>query len=174
MPRPGNRVFNYTIPTTSQLDAFWRSNTNPYRYHVTGHFRGTTDEIMQWAAWKWGIDANVLRAVAAVESWWRQQEVGNDGTAFGLTQIRSTSDPGTWPLSQESTAFNVDYYGAIFRYYYDGRARWLGNGYRAGDVWGSIGAHYAGDWWSASARWYVAKVQRYLRERIWRWRWFSG
>jgi soluble lytic murein transglycosylase-like protein len=31
-------------------------------------FRGTTDEIIRWAAWKWGIDEDLLRAVAARES----------------------------------------------------------------------------------------------------------
>jgi soluble lytic murein transglycosylase-like protein len=35
---------------------------------VTGNFRGTTDEIIRWAAWKWGIDEDLLRAVAARES----------------------------------------------------------------------------------------------------------
>jgi autotransporter family porin len=35
---------------------------------VTGNFTGTTDEIIQWAAHKWGIDEDVVRSVATAES----------------------------------------------------------------------------------------------------------
>ena len=31
---------------------------------MTGNFVGSTDEIIQWAAWKWGVDEDVIRAVA--------------------------------------------------------------------------------------------------------------
>ena len=34
---------------------------------VTGHYTGRTDEIFQWAACKWGISDNVLRAIAVRE-----------------------------------------------------------------------------------------------------------
>ena len=37
---------------------------------VTGNFTGTTDEIIQWAACKWGIDEDIVRAQMAKESWW--------------------------------------------------------------------------------------------------------
>jgi hypothetical protein len=46
---------------------------------VTGHFTGTTDEIIQWAACKWGISDNVLRAVAVRESSWYQYDVYGSG-----------------------------------------------------------------------------------------------
>lgn len=40
---------------------------------VTGRkTTGTTDEIIQWAAYKWGIDPNILRAVGVSESSWYQ------------------------------------------------------------------------------------------------------
>src|SRR5499425_1476118 len=39
---------------------------------INGNFTGTTQEILRWAACKWGIDQNMVFAQAAVESWWRQ------------------------------------------------------------------------------------------------------
>jgi len=46
---------------------------------VSGQFTGTTDEIIQWAACKWGLSDNVLRAIATQESGWYQGEVYPDG-----------------------------------------------------------------------------------------------
>jgi autotransporter family porin len=46
---------------------------------VTGHHVGTTDEIIQWAACKWGISDNLLRAVAVRLSQWYQYEVYPNG-----------------------------------------------------------------------------------------------
>ena len=43
---------------------------------VTGNFTGTTDEIIQWAACKWGIDEDIVRAQVAKESWWYQRPAG--------------------------------------------------------------------------------------------------
>ena len=47
---------------------------------VSGQYVGTTDEILQWAACKWGIADNVLRAVAERESGWYQHQVYPDGS----------------------------------------------------------------------------------------------
>ena len=55
---------------------------------VTGNFTGTTDEIIQWAACKWGIDEDIVRAQTAMESWWHQSTVGDNGESFGLMQVR--------------------------------------------------------------------------------------
>jgi hypothetical protein len=41
---------------------------------VDGQFTGTTDEIIQWAACKWGLPDNYLRAEADTESTWFQYE----------------------------------------------------------------------------------------------------
>jgi hypothetical protein len=37
---------------------------------VDGQFTGTTDEIFQWAACKWGLPDNLLRGIAVRESTW--------------------------------------------------------------------------------------------------------
>ena len=113
----------------------------------------------------------MFRAVAVHESWWRMSTVGNGGLSFGLTQIKRTSAPGTFPLSRDSTAFNADYYGATVRYYFDGCGTWLdqvqpGSGYRAGDLWGSVGAWYAGRWYQNTSG-YLSEVKRHLAARTW-------
>jgi hypothetical protein len=145
----------------------------PYAAYVNGHFRGTTDEIIQWAAYKWGFPADTLRAVAVVESWWRMSTNGDNGDSFGLFQVRVP-----WhcclPEIRDSTAFNADYYGGILRAYYDGKMGWLntverGRDYLAGDLWGSIGAWATGRWYYPSDRFwsYVGDVKQRLAERTW-------
>ncbi|HEV2069992.1 MAG TPA: hypothetical protein VGR26_09375, partial [Acidimicrobiales bacterium] len=72
-PRPENDTPNHRVPTSIELSSFRSVNAAPawYKDKVTGNFTGTTDEIIQWAAHKWGIDEDVFRAVAVQESWWR-------------------------------------------------------------------------------------------------------
>ena len=134
----------------------------PYARYVTGRFTGTTDEVIQWAARKWGFKPDLLRAVATVESWWRMSTVGDNGDSFGLFQVRRPFHC-TEPVCEQfrgDAALNADYYGGILRSYYDGRQRWLntvagenGKRYRRGDLWGSVGAWFSGRWWNdAGAR----------------------
>ena len=176
-PRRDNRAANHRVPSAGDLAYFRAHSEMPYKGQVTGHFTGTTDEIIQWAAYKHDLDPNLLRAVAAVESWWHMSAVGDNGDSFGLFQMRRPYHCCPF-LSAHDTAFNADYYGAIIRAYYDGRQDWLntvsGNGarYRAGDLWGSVGAWYSGRWHDPGAEQYIAKVKGYLRDRVWRGRWF--
>jgi hypothetical protein len=172
-PRPDNAAANQHVPSTADLDYFRAHSDMPYKHQVTGAFTGTTDEIIQWAAYKHGLDPNLMRAVAAVESWWHMSMNGDSGDSFGLFQIRRPYHCCDF-LAANDTAFNADYYGAIIRSYYDGHQTWLntvsGNGasYRAGDLWGSVGAWFSGRWRDPGAERYVAKVKQYLRERVWR------
>ncbi len=173
-PRPGNREANRTVPGTEQLRRWRQRSEMPYAGHVNGRFRGTTDEIIQWSARKWGFEPNLLRAVATVESWWRQSAVGDNGDSFGLFQVRRPYHCwGECRIARDSTAFNADYYGGILRAYFDGRMQWLntverGREYRAGDLWGSVGAWYAGRWWTEPAKAYIRTVRDRLGERTWR------
>lgn len=179
---------NHRVPTASELAAFRAAqdgldpwNANPYTRNVTGDFTGTTDEILQWGAWKWGIDEDILRAVAATESWWRMDNRSRDGdhTSWGIMQVLDAY-AGTFPLSRDSTAFNVDFYGATVRFVFDGKNRWLGGTappdrpYAAGDIWGAVGVWFAGAWYNgdasverSGANWYIAYVQRELARRTW-------
>jgi autotransporter family porin len=174
-PRPGNRSADLRVPTGGELRRFRALSRLPgsKRATVTGNFRGTTDEIIQWSAWKWGIDEDLMRAVATRESNWRQAFVGDQGQSYGLMQIKRTAWHGTWPIARQSTPFNLDFYGAVLRYYYDGQATWLndvsGNGahYQAGDLWGSVGAWFSGRWHDTDAENYVSAVRRAMALRPW-------
>lgn len=90
-PRPDNYGPNHTLvdPTAVHQsfaarkksvdgthDPRWDSWLLP---RVDGQFTGTTDEIIQWAACKWGLPDNYLRAEAEVESTWYQNETYPSG-----------------------------------------------------------------------------------------------
>jgi hypothetical protein len=171
--RTGNAAFNQVIGhPTPAADGFALAS------RVTGDFTGTTDEIIQWAAYKHGISEDLLRAVAVQESWWHMSTVGDNGDSFGLFQIRRPYHccPS---FARNSTAFNADYYGAILRSYYDGKETWLntverGRDYKAGDLWGSVGAWFAGRWHTPPAEDYIKAVKGHLKARTWRTRDFRG
>jgi hypothetical protein len=203
--RPGNAWANYYQPTESELAAFHDAvfeagpnagrrldAYNPLVRHVSGDFTGTTDEIIQWAAYKWGIPADVLRAVAVNESSWHQgamgdRENGVDASKYppqsridsdsvyeslGITQIKWRPDgsrhPGTEPLRWKSTAFNLDYAGANVRFYYDGYCDWCSPGYEAGQAWLSVGGHYDPSPWQNSGMLnYIGHVQSILTAQPW-------
>lgn len=192
--RPGNYAPNHYVPTQTEISTFRAKagSGNPLLHNVTGGFAGTTDEIIQWAAHKWGIPEDWMRAQFVQESWWNQRAMGDrrDGVnaslypsqaridgdsvyeSMGLTQIKWRPDgsrgAGTEPLRWKSTAFAADYTGAGLRYYYDGLCNFCGAGYSAGQQWQSIGAHFAPrPWWNSGAQYYVSRVQARLNDRTW-------
>jgi hypothetical protein len=95
---------------------------------VNGNYVGSTDMILRWAACKWGIDENIVRAQAWNESGWRQDDVGDwrtelsqcergiwDGwtgtgcyQSHGILQIKLLSFDA-YPEAITSTAFNADF-----------------------------------------------------------------
>ncbi len=172
-PRPENAAENHRVPKRKLLQA-WRARSDmAYAKFVNGRFKGTTDEIIQWAARKWGLDPELLRAVAVVESWWRMSAVGDNGDSFGLYQVRRPYH--CWdecPIARRFTAFNADYYGGIIRAYFDGQMGWLntverGEDYAPGDIWGSVGAWFSGRWRTQPSLDYIGVVQQRLAERTW-------
>ena len=56
----------------------------------------STDEILQWAACKWGIDEDIVRAQAAKETYWTQDHLGD----FGTDPARCVPGPGYAPRSR--------------------------------------------------------------------------
>lgn len=185
-PRQENALANHTVPSgpvpwsMAEGQISWR-RWIAKRSRVTGNFTGTTDQILQWSAYKWGLDEDLLRAVAVQESYWRQSFVGDNGASFGLMQIRNNDSKGApafggYPWTQRSTALNVDFFGAWIRSclegdFYDG-GQWLYGGTRVrGDLWGCVGAWYSGSWYDAGSIRYVAQVKGILAARPWRhWR----
>jgi hypothetical protein len=110
-PRPRNEIFNNTIPTGTQLrnvqNLSYMTADGNYMLHLAdGRYTGTTDEILQWGAYKWGFDPNLARANAAVESSWNQDEIGDigNGVSLGILQIKSLYLLGTCPQSPDFPA----------------------------------------------------------------------
>jgi|GEM_PF-3528271 len=175
-PRPGNFTPNHTVPTQAERD-YYNAQSQNYetRGLFTGNFTGTTDETIQWVSWKWGLDEDVVRAVAAVESWWNQNAYGCTSQGGGLTSPTWSQNPGSCPMAMNSTAANLEIFAGYMRQYYDnyqGKSSWLndvdhGQTYAAGDEWGSIGAWYAGRWHTAAAESYITKVKDYETKQVW-------
>lgn len=167
---------------------------------ITGDFTGTTQEILEWAACKWGIDQDVVFAQAAVESWWQQAKLGDwtsnvtlcppghglgaDGTpgkcpqSYGILQVRYSPEQSAWPGIAVSTAMNVDAAYAIWRSCYDGFEVWLNDSpksqpYSAGDLWGCVGRWFTGNWYTPEADGYIDLVKKFANERIWLQPYFS-
>jgi hypothetical protein len=200
--RPGNAPYNRTVPAhlrlrpsdtaTGAYDPRW----NAYILgRVTGNFTGTTDEIFQWAAAKWGLPDDLLRAIALLESRWSQANFGDyvsdparcpEGPAvvpcpvtFGIVGVKSTSWPGLFPWNRDSTAAAVDVLGGWLRGCYEGWVWWLrdhGNithgRYAAGDLWGCAGAWFSGDWHDGavgvpSGENYIDRAKKRFQQRPW-------
>ena len=193
-PRPENNAANHTMgPATntlgnfSQWNAAWNAADRP---RIDGHFTGTTDEIIQWAACKWGLSDDVLRAQAVDESTWRQSTEGDvesrsQGhcvydmtgstcpTSFSIIQVKwyyhpsgvaSGTPQSSYPWIRESTAFALDLEAAEMRGCYDGDSTYLGN--TRGDLWGCIQDWYSGSWQPGGGS-YADTVKGFLASKPW-------
>jgi len=194
--RPQNTTANHSVPSdpaaipwNPSLD-YW-TDFIADRNRITGDFVGTTDEILQWVACKWGIDEDIVRADAVIESYWDQSTVGdNCGVAgeasYGILQVKNedcsgTSIHGGWPYTQDDTALDADYWGARLRACYDGAfyngGQWLYDGQTIAQVisahgqdyalWGCIGSWFSGSWYDSGAQSYIAKVQSDYESKPW-------
>lgn len=189
-PRPDNYTANHTIgiagvPVNGASTA-WDVTYAP---RINGSFTGTTDEILQWGACKWGLDENIQRARAVQESTWYQSQVGDYTMSatlcksfgksppcyqsYGIFQVKASDFIGTYPASQQSTPFNVDYSLAWLRACFDGDMAWLGSKpastrkYATGDIWGCVGAWYSGSWYDSNAQTYIKSVKQHLANKEW-------
>ena len=86
--RPENNAANAN--RGSRANANTRTDWSGFN-RVDGDFTGTTDQIIQWAACKWGIDEDVVRAQVIKESYWYQSTNGDNGESWGLGQVRDTA-----------------------------------------------------------------------------------
>jgi hypothetical protein len=192
---------NDYVPTTAQLAAFLHSKTslgqtvtqlNPYLRFVDGRDgmrRPSTDDLIQWAAHKWGIPENWLRAQYVEESYWNSFMLGDDTPvtgayypsypsqaraagrlnvyqSMGIAQVRwnpdGSVDPGNEPLRWESTAFNIDFQAAMVRFYYD-------NPRGSRTAWGDSSYKPCEQWasiggWNSPYPWNNAEQQHYIDE----------
>lgn len=189
-PQPGNFAANNSVPRDHSVPAWTDDGYAPEMNskiipRIDGQFTGTTNEIITWGACKWGFDADVIRAMAVEESTWQQSEAGDltddpekcvggattpCPTSFGLLQVKHTFRPGSYPYSQRSTAFNVDYALGVVRGCYEGWVTYLDGDYAPGDLWGCLGWHFSGEWKNRAAIGYTERVQEALADRPWlRW-----
>jgi autotransporter family porin len=200
-PRHVNDTANHSIPTAQQLANLgtWTpsrgmdANSDMLRHRVTGHFTGTTDQILQWVACKWGMDPNMVRAQAVVESNWQMSQVGDltsdpsgcppnavyDGSqcyqSYGILQIKYRYFGDTFPMARQDTAFNADYVYGWMRNCYEGWADYLYNRtpqrgypkYHAGDIWGCLGFWYSGGWYDSGAIQYLGAVHTAYNDKVW-------
>jgi len=121
-PRPENKAANHKVvpkkaihlPKNTGFDTKWNQQ---YKSRVTGNYKGTTDELIQWASCKWGVSDELTRARAVQESKWRQSQLGDyrsksNGqcpaaeksdpcpTSFGILQSKSTTDRAPIPRAR--------------------------------------------------------------------------
>jgi hypothetical protein len=92
--------------------------------------------------------------------------------SMGIASVKWRPDgsiaPGAEPLRWKSTAFNLDYYAASVRYFYDGDCNWCTSGYSAGQPWNSIGAWFEPNPWNNSLQQtYIQWVQTALESSAW-------
>ncbi len=200
-PRHDNYTANHQVPTATQIASLhpWDNNTmgqdikaDSLRKQIRGNFTGTTDAILQWVACKWGIDENIVRAEAVVESNWHQSQLGDYTTdqslcppgtwngsgcyqSYGILQIKYIYNTSSWPMSRADTAFSAEYMYGIIRACYEGWTDYLNNStplpgypkYHAGDIWGCIGRWYSGSWYDQGAVDYIKSVQTHYTNKEW-------
>jgi hypothetical protein len=122
-PRPDNTKRNHLMPDPAAVhaalaarpravggayDARWDSWLLA---RVDGQFSGTTDEIFQWAACKWGLGDDLLRAIAVAESTWYQYLTYPSG--------RPVPDYGSGDVFSAPSAASAGYCGFVARFGYD-------------------------------------------------------
>jgi autotransporter family porin len=188
-----NAVANRTVPdpkpdlgTLPDFDGM--ANTGgQWAPRVDGAFRGTTEAILLWAACKWGLDDEWLRAQMGVESWWNQRTVGDFtltkarcpsdavydskgrcAESYGLLQNKYRFNRTAYPAFRRSTAYQLDFSAFKLRACYDGH-KYVSGG-AAGDWRGCLGNWYSGAWHDALGEKYYGWVVNAKAQHVWtRW-----
>ena len=165
------------MPTKPQIAT--TSAGEPQRHavagYVDGRFKGTTDEIIQWAAKKWGFQPDLFRAVARNESYWDMNMLGDRATRSGSSRFagRTTAACPSCGLDRVQRRLLRRH----LRAYFDGEQDWLNNpDVAVNEHPGPLSPATSG---AASApgspatgtsrrtRQYVRDVQRWMDERPW-------
>ncbi len=147
--RPENAAANTN--RGSRANANTRGDWSQFS-RVDGDFAGTTDEIIQWAACKWGIDEDIARAQVIKESYWYQSANGDNGESWGLGQVRDALPPvGVPVLGQRPHLVGLQprlhlrlVASLLRRRLHLAQHRRTQRHLRAGDVWGCVGLWFSG------------------------------
>jgi hypothetical protein len=199
--RPSNTTDNNTVPADPAAIP-WSAGWDYWpdfvadRDKVTGDFKGTTDEIIQWTACKWGLDLNEARAEAWLESGWYMSTTpgcGGPEATYGIFQIMVEDCAGDlvhggYPYVADDTALGADYWGAWIRACFDGafldsEQPWQDSpagGYGGKTIasliaangedyalWGCVGAWNTNAWYSSQGDDYIATVQKDEQSQLW-------
>ena len=123
-PRPANYKRNHTLVDPAAVKASFAArplavdNNYDSRWdtwllpRVDGQFTGTTDEIFQWAACKWGLPDDLLRGIAVRESTWYQTPTYPSGrcvTNWGCGDMISTPTQDTKTYCDAIAKYGYDY-----------------------------------------------------------------
>jgi hypothetical protein len=95
--------------TDGSYNPLWDSWLMP---RVDGQYVGTTDEIIQWAACKWGLPDEVLRGIAVRESTWYAYLHYKDGEPYpnrGSGDIMPSDTPDSEVYCNGIAKWGVDY-----------------------------------------------------------------
>lgn len=179
-PRPDNHLANHTVaPSTFKTPGYSGMRNSALVFgRVTGNFTGTTDEIIQWAAAKWGLPDDILRADAVQESNWYQNRKTAQGAPisgqgygdFGHCTVGSpppagygSTGPASFGLLQAKWCALMDkgasnyggwpYTEQSTAYAIDLYAAVIRGCFEGWDTW-LRGTYAAGDLWGCLGRWY--------------------
>lgn len=122
-PRPSNFKPNHVMPDPAAVHAALAARSrssggaaprwdNWLLPRVDGQFTGTTDEIFQWAACKWGLPADMIRAVAYRESQWYQYATYSSGRClpnYGCTDLFSSATADSKIYCSSLAAYGYNY-----------------------------------------------------------------
>jgi hypothetical protein len=178
-PRPTNTVANHTVPPVTFTTAGYAGMQNHAAVfgRVTGNYTGTTDEIIQWAAAKWGLSDEIMRAEAVQETFWYQnhkdtagapingQGYGDFGSCGGSPAPSGygVNGPASFGLMQDKWCALKDASASGYdgwpwtenstAYSLDLYAAVIRGCYEGWDTWLG-GSYHSGDLWGCVGRWY--------------------
>jgi len=201
--RPLHKIPNSYVPSNQELAAFYSSYQSYFndslRQYVTGRpglQSPSTDDLIQWAAHKWGIPEDWIRAEMVLESKWNQSMLGDFASVncslYNLypPQARSVSNSSGCYVYQSMGVMQCKWVGgtqgvgsgteplrwkstAFNLDFYGHYVRWLYDGgcswcgpLYVNNAWQSIGGWYGGGGNPASQN-YISSVQRILAARTW-------
>jgi hypothetical protein len=184
--RPANVAANKYVPTNAELAAFYAANqpslNDPVRKYVTGRpglTNPSTDDLIQWAAHKWGIPEDWIRAEAVQETHWNQAPLAF-GQGLGDKATVSATQFAHYPAAAQVSSSALTVYQSMgimqckwidtrtdvnagtnpLRWestafnldYYAHYVRWLYSGYTAKISW--IQNIYKGNQWNSIGGWF--------------------